>query len=64
MIERITFNTEENKLIINFEGGTTKEYTQADKDQYLSDNPDRGADLIAMGWVEAAEVIAAYQASE
>ena len=40
----------EHKLIITFEDETTKEYTQADKDQYLADYPDRAADVVAMGW--------------
>ena len=46
----ITFNTEESKLIVTFEDGTTKEYTQADKEQYLADYPDRAADVAAMNW--------------
>tara|TARA_R110000823_G_scaffold234047_1_gene360312 strand:- start:155 stop:304 length:150 start_codon:yes stop_codon:yes gene_type:complete len=46
----ITFNTAENKLIVTFEDGTTKEYTQADKEQYLADYPDRAADVAAMNW--------------
>jgi len=46
----ITFNTEESKLIITFEDGTTKEYLQADKEQYLADYPDRAADVAAMNW--------------
>jgi hypothetical protein len=50
MIESITFNTGESKLIITFEDETTKEYTQADKDVYISDCPDRAADVVAMGW--------------
>lgn len=40
----------EHKLIITFEDGATKEYTQADKDAYLADYPDRAADVVAMGW--------------
>jgi hypothetical protein len=40
----------EHKLIITFEDETTKEYTQADKDAYLADYPDRAADVEAMGW--------------
>lgn len=46
----ITFNTAENKLVVAFEDGTTKEYTQADKEVYLADHPDRAADIVAMGW--------------
>lgn len=40
----------EHKLIITFEDGTTKEYLQADKEQYLTDYPDRAADVAAMNW--------------
>lgn len=46
----ITFNTGENKLIVTFEDGTTKEYIREDKDLYLLDYPDRAADIVAMGW--------------
>lgn len=46
----IEFNTGENKLVVTFENGTTKEYTQADKEQYLADHPGRAADMAAMGW--------------
>jgi hypothetical protein len=49
-INTIEFNTEESKLIITFDDGTIKEYTQANKDQYLADYPDRAADVVAMGW--------------
>lgn len=50
MIESITFNTQDAKIIITFDDGTTREYTQADKDQYLANYPDRAADVAAMGW--------------
>jgi hypothetical protein len=50
MIESITFNTEQNKLIVTFENGTIKEYQSTDKMQYLSDFPDRASDIIAMNW--------------
>lgn len=40
----------EHKIIITFEDGTTQEYTQADKEQYLAAYPDRTADVVAMGW--------------
>jgi hypothetical protein len=50
MIESITFNTEDAKLIVALEDGTSKEYTQLDKDQYILDYPDRVADVVAMGW--------------
>lgn len=46
----ITFNTAENKITVTLEDGTVKEYTQADKNKYLADYPDREADIIAMGW--------------
>ena len=41
---------EQHKLIVVFEDGTIKEYTQAEKDQYVVDYPDRSADVVAMGW--------------
>jgi hypothetical protein len=41
----------EHKLIVTFDDGTSKEYTQADKDAYIADYPDRVADVVAMGWV-------------
>jgi hypothetical protein len=50
MVESISFNTAESKLLVTFEDGTTQEYTQADKEQYLADYPDRAADVVAMGW--------------
>lgn len=53
MIEKITFLTppdEQHKLIVVFENGTIKEYTQAEKEQYLADYPDRVSDVVAMGW--------------
>jgi hypothetical protein len=49
----ITFNTEEAKLIITLDDETTKEYTEADKEQYLADYPDRAGDVVAMGWSAA-----------
>lgn len=48
MIESITFNTAESKLIVTLDDGTSKEYTDAQT--YLADHPDRAADVIAMGW--------------
>lgn len=50
MIDSITFNTAEDKIIITFEDATTREYLRSDKDQYLIDFPDRSADVEAMGW--------------
>lgn len=50
MIETITFNTAENKITVTLKDETVKEYTQADKDKYLADYPDRESDIIAMGW--------------
>ena len=48
MIESITFNTSEGKLIVTYEDGTVKEYT--DRAAYVADFPDREADCDAMGW--------------
>ena len=50
MIESITFNTAESKLVVLYEDGTSKEYTEAAKYEYLADHPDRAADIVAMGW--------------
>jgi DNA-directed RNA polymerase sigma subunit (sigma70/sigma32) len=50
MVESITFDYAEDKIIVNFSDGTSAEYTRADKDKYLSDFPDREGDIIAMGW--------------
>jgi hypothetical protein len=50
MIETITFDTENSKIVIVFEDGTSKEYTKANVDQYLIDNPNRLADIASMGW--------------
>jgi hypothetical protein len=52
MIDSITFNTADSKLIVTFEDGASKEYTEATKDEYLADYPDRAADIVAMGWGE------------
>jgi hypothetical protein len=49
----ITFFTPENgeaKIIVTLEDGTIKEYIQFDKNLYLSDYPNREADIISMGW--------------
>ena len=48
MIESITFNTAEDKLIVTLDDGTSKDYTDAE--MYLADHPDREADVVAMGW--------------
>ena len=50
MIESITYNTESNKLIVVVLGGEIIEYTQTEKDHYLSRFPDRSLDTISMGW--------------
>lgn len=50
MADSYTLNWAEQKLIVTFYDGTTREYTQADKDQYIADFPDRVADVEAMGW--------------
>jgi hypothetical protein len=48
MIESITFNTAESKIIVTLDDGSSKEYTNAA--DYLADHPDRPADVVAMGW--------------
>ena len=50
MIDSYTLNWAEQKLIVTFEDGTTKEYTQVDKEAYIADHPDRVSDVVAMGW--------------
>jgi hypothetical protein len=52
MIDSITFNTAEARLIIAYGDGTSKEYTEATSNQYLLEHPDRAADIAAMGWGE------------
>ena len=52
MIDSITFNTADSKLVVTYQDGTGKEYTEATKDQYLADYPERAADIVAMGWVD------------
>jgi hypothetical protein len=50
MVDSYTLNWAEQKLIVTFADGTTREYIQADKEQYLADYPDRAADVVGMGW--------------
>ena len=50
MIYSYTLNWAEQKLIVTFEDGSTKEYTQTDAAQYIADYPDRLADIVAMDW--------------
>jgi hypothetical protein len=50
MVESITFNTAESKLIVTLEDGTSKEYTDAES--YITDFPERVADAVAMGWIK------------
>ncbi len=50
MVVSYTLNWAENKLVVTFEDGATKEYTQSDKEVYLLDYPDRAADIVAMNW--------------
>jgi hypothetical protein len=48
MIESITFNTAESKLIVTLEDGTETTYTNSA--DYIADHPDRFDDVVAMGW--------------
>lgn len=50
MVDSYTIDWEKNKLIVTFEDGTTKEYTQSEKEAYLLDHPGRVADILALGW--------------
>jgi hypothetical protein len=51
MVESITFNSLESKIIVTLIDGQTVEYAQTHKDQYLLDYPSRIADVAAMGWL-------------
>ena len=50
MIDSYTLNWAENKLIVTFQDGTIKEYTQNNSAEYAADYPDRVTDIMAMGW--------------
>jgi hypothetical protein len=49
-ISFLTPEDSEHKLIVTLEDGSTEEYTQLNKDQYLEKYPDRAADVSAIGW--------------
>ena len=48
MVESITFDTVQGKLIVTLDDGSSKEYTT--RAAYMADFPDREADCDAMGW--------------
>jgi hypothetical protein len=48
MVDSYTLNWTESKLIVTFQDGTSKEYTDAES--YIADHPTRVADAVAMGW--------------
>jgi hypothetical protein len=48
MTESITFNYIDKIIIVEFNDGTIKEYT--DRESYITDFPNRAADCDAMGW--------------
>ena len=50
MVESITFNTAESKLVVTLEDASIKEYLDADS--YIADFPERVADTVAMGWIK------------
>lgn len=52
MIESITFDSANNKLIVELDDGTVTTYTNADTTAYLTQFPERETDLIAMGWIQ------------
>jgi len=54
-MQSITFNTVENKIIIELDDSSSVEYTKGNKEQYLSDYPDRESDIVAMGWDDVTE---------
>lgn len=49
IVVSVKFDTAANKLTVEFEGAAPKEYTQAQKAQYILDT-NRPADVAAMGW--------------
>jgi len=51
MVDSYTLNWAEQKLVVTFQDETTKEYFQANKDQYILDYPDRINDVVGMGWI-------------
>lgn len=50
MIESVKLDWVNQKITVTLEDGTAKEYTQADKEAYVADYPDRVSDVVAMGW--------------
>jgi len=50
MVDSYTIDWENNKLVVTFDDGTTKEYDSSTKDQYAADFPNRLADIVAIGW--------------
>jgi len=50
MIESISFLYDQKIIVITVEGQEPRQYTEAMKDQYLIDFPDREADILAIGW--------------
>lgn len=49
-VDSITFDYINDVIIVTFTDGSTREYTESDKDQYLQDFLDRESDVKAMGW--------------
>lgn len=50
MIESILFNYENGTITVSMADGSSKEYGKAQKQEYISDHPNRQADVVAMGW--------------
>ena len=50
MTSSITFDYTDKIIVVEFDDGTVKVYTAAQKNQYISDFPDRQSDVIAIGW--------------
>lgn len=50
MIQSITFDTENDRIIMRLQDATEHIYTRSEREQYLTDFPDRAADVEAMGW--------------
>jgi hypothetical protein len=49
MMESITFDTSNQKIIVVFDNGESKEYLPSDAAEYLKDTG-RESDIYAMGW--------------
>ena len=56
-IESITFDTRNDRIVVEASDGVVTTFTRNDLVEYLAQFPDRKADLIAMGWVQNAGIM-------